>query len=148
MRKFIHNLQQILPLVHNTHLPAFIFALALLGFYLCGDIAEQSMLTLHAAFFLLNVTSAGILIYFNRRKPVLYLLVICLSYLLINHFKKLYSLDYLSSPAYLNLCFFAPLNLGLFYFWPDRRLLSRHTVYWLLVTVSYTHLTLPTNSRV
>lgn len=51
MRKFIHNLQQILPLVHNTHLPAFIFALALLGFYLCGDIAEQSMLTLHAAFF-------------------------------------------------------------------------------------------------
>lgn len=133
MRKFIHNLQQILPLVHNTHLPAFIFALALLGFYLCGDIAEQSMLTLHAAFFLLNVTSAGILIYFNRRKPVLYLLVICLSYLLINHFKKLYSLDYLSSPAYLNLCFFAPLNLGLFYFWPDRRLLSRHTVYWLLV---------------
>lgn len=133
MRKFIHNLQQILPLVHNTHLPAFIFALALLGFYLCGNIAEQSMLTLHAAFFLLNVTSAGILIYFNRRKPVLYLLVICLSYLLINHFKKLYSLDYLSSPAYLNLCFFAPLNLGLFYFWPDRRLLSRHTVYWLLV---------------
>ena len=69
MRKFIHNLQQILPLVHNTHLPAFIFALALLGFYLCGDIAEQSMLTLHAAFFLLNVTSAGILIYFNVRIP-------------------------------------------------------------------------------
>lgn len=54
MRKFIHNLQQILPLVHNTHLPAFIFALALLGFYLCGDIAEQSMLTLHAAFFCLT----------------------------------------------------------------------------------------------
>ena len=133
MRKFIHNLQQSLPLVHNAQLPAFIFGLALLGFYLYGDISSESMLTFHCAFFILSAISFGTLIYFNHRKPVFYLLITVLAYILINAFKRLYSLDYLSSPAYQNLCFFVPLNLGLFYFWPDRRLLSRYTVYWLLL---------------
>ena len=41
MRKFIHNLQQILPQVHNAQLPALIFGLALLGFYLYGDISTD-----------------------------------------------------------------------------------------------------------
>lgn len=133
MHKFIYNIQQILPQVHNSLLPALIFALALLGFYLYGNISSESMLTFHVAFFVINIVSAGILIYFNQRKPILYLLVVSLSYMLINYFKKRYSLDYLSSPAYLNLCFFVPLNLCLFYFWPNRRLLTRYTVYWLLL---------------
>lgn len=133
MHKFIYNIQQILPQVHNSLLPALIFALALLGFYLYGHISSESMLTFHVAFFAINIVSAGILIYFNQRKPILYLLVVSLSYMLINYFKKRYSLDYLSSPAYLNLCFFVPLNLCLFYFWPNRRLLTRYTVYWLLL---------------
>lgn len=132
MQNFIRNLRQIMPQVQNSMLPAFLFAAALLGFYLYGNISRDSMLTFHVSFYILNLVSTGILIYFNQRKPVLYLLVISLSYLLINYFKKRYSLDYLSSPAYLNLCFFVPLNLGLFYFWPNRRLLTHYTVYWLL----------------
>ncbi len=132
MRKFIHNLQQILPQVHNAQLPALIFGLALLGFYLYGDISTDSMLVFHGLFFFWAVASFAILIYFNRRKPVFYLLATVLAYILINAFKRLYSLDYLSSPAYQNLCFFIPLNLGLFYFCPNRRLLTRNTVYWLL----------------
>ena len=132
MRKFIHNLQQILPQVHNAQLPALIFGLALLGFYLYGDISTDSMLVFHGLFFFWAVASFAILIYFNRRKPVFYLLATVLAYIFINAFKRLYSLDYLSSPAYQNLCFFIPLNLGLFYFCPNRRLLTRNTVYWLL----------------
>jgi len=132
VRKFIYNLQQILPQAHNAHLPALIFGLALLGFYLYGDIDTESMLVFHTGFFLISLVCTGILIYFNQCKPFFYLLTIFIGYLLINCFKRMYSLDYLSSPAYFNLCFFTPLNLGLFYFWPNRRLLTRHTVYWLL----------------
>lgn len=133
MRKFIHNLQQILPQVHNSHFPALIFGLALLGFYFYGDISLSTMNSFHAMFFILNVVSAGILIYFNQRKPIFYLLNISLAYILINSFKNLYSLDYLSSPAYINLCFFMPINLCFCYFCPDKKLLTRHSVYWLLV---------------
>lgn len=132
MRKFIQNLAQIMPLVHNSLIPALVFGCALLGFYLYGDIAPASMLTLHYAFFTLCGITLSILLYFNRRKPFFFILVILAGYVLINHFKKLYSMDYLSSPAYQNLCFFVPLNLALFYFYPPRRLLTRKTVFWLL----------------
>lgn len=133
MRKFIHNLQQILPQVHNSHFPALVFGLALLGFYLYGDISLSSMNTFHVLFFIINLISAGILIYFNQRKPIFYLLNISLAYILINCFKNLYSLDYLSSPAYINLCFFVPINLVFCYFCPDSKLLTRQSVYWLLL---------------
>lgn len=133
MKNFIKNLQQILPQVHNSHFPALIFGLALLGFYLCGDINASTMYTYHVLFFSINIISAGILVYFNQRKPIFYLLNICLSYILINNFKNIYSLDYLSSPAYINLCFFIPINLCICYFYPDKKLLTRHSVYWLLV---------------
>lgn len=133
MRKFIHNLQQILPQVHNSHFPALIFGLALLGFYFYGDISLSAMTGFHTMFFVINIISAGILIYFNQRKPIFYLLNITLSYILINNFKSLYSLDYLSSPAYINLCFFIPINLCICYFCPDKKLLTRHSVYWLLL---------------
>lgn len=121
-----------MPLVHNSIIPALIFGAALLGYYLYGDITVASMLTLHYAFYTLCAAATLILVYFNQRKPVFFILTILVSYVLINHFKKLYSMDYLSSPAYLNLCFFVPLNLALFYFYPPHRLLTRHTVYWLL----------------
>ncbi len=123
---------QIMPLVHNSIVPALIFGCALLGFYLYGDIAPSSMLTLHYTFFTLCLITLSILIYFNQRKPFFFILTMMISYILINHFKQRYSMDYLSSPAYLNLCFFVPLNLALFYFYPPRHLLTRRTVFWLL----------------
>ena len=73
MRKFIHNLQQILPQVHNSHFPALIFGLALLGFYFYGDISLSAMNSFHILFFGINIISAAILIYFNQRKPIFYL---------------------------------------------------------------------------
>ena len=132
MRKFLYNIQQIMPLVHNTHLPAVIFALAFLGFHLYGNIAEQSMLTLHWTFFALVLCNLFVLTYFNQRTTFFYILSILCSYILINLFKQNYSLDYLSSPAYLNLCFFIPINLLCFNFYPKQKLKTISTIYWLL----------------
>lgn len=72
------------------------------------------------------------LLYFNRSKPVFYILITGLAYILINYLKNFYGNDYVASASYINLCFFLPLNLGIFYFLPNRKLLSRLNVYLLL----------------
>lgn len=73
-----------------------------------------------------------ILLYFNSRKPVFFILILFLSYILINYFKKVHGLNYYNSADYLNLCFFVPINLAIFYFLPNQRLLKKENVYLLL----------------
>ncbi len=55
-----------------------------------------------------------------------------LSYILINIFKNTFGIEYTTTSYYINLCFFLPLNLFLFNFIPNNKLLCRTNVYLLL----------------
>lgn len=132
MRKFFKNFKLIAPQIKNSLLPALIFAYAFLGYFIYGEISSQTRINLHFIFWISNISCLGILVYFNRRKPCFFLLTIMLSYMLINWLKRRYSLDYLSSSGYINLCFFTPLNLAIFYFLPKQQLLKLNNIWALM----------------
>jgi len=130
--KFFKHFNLILPQIQNSLLPALIFACAFLGYFLYGEIPFSILKDLHIIFWSLNISSIVILLYFNRRKPLFFSITIMLSYIIINRLKHQYSLDFLSTTDYINLCFFVPLNLTLFYFLPDYKILHKHNIYWLI----------------
>lgn len=126
------NMEQILPLIKNVFIPSALFGIALLCFFAYGQIAPASLTTLHCAFYIISFSSFMVLLYYNQSKPVFYILTFVLSYILINHLKNTLGADYATSSYYINLCFFIPLNLAIFYFIPNHRLLTRLNVYLLL----------------
>lgn len=132
MLKFLKNLNLIIPQVHTSWFPAFIFACAFLGYFFYGEVSPLARNYLHINFWCCSLLSIIVLIFFNRRKPIFFILIGILSYTIINWLKKQYSLDYLSSSEYINLCFFAPINLAIFYFLPNRRLLNIYNLLWLI----------------
>ena len=134
MLKLNISLEKILPLLKNTFLPALVFGAGVIGFYAANPFPESSLLTLHSLFYVLSFATFLILLYFDSRKPVFFILITVLSYILINYVKKNGGESYQSSAEYLNLCFFLPLNLTIFYFLPGGKLLRKENV-WLLLSV-------------
>lgn len=131
--KYAAQIEKIVPLITPVFIPALIFAAALFGFYLYAPLTTAANLTFHVLFYMTGFACFMILLYFNRRKPVFFMLCAAVSYILINIIKNKYGTDYFSEPAYQNLCIFIPLNLALFYFWPPQRLLTRTNVWLLLI---------------
>lgn len=134
MRRFFKNFNLIVPQIQNSLLPALIFACAFLGYFFYGEISPLARHNLHLIFWFSNALCLAVLIYFNRNKPFFFLLCIALSYMIINWLKHNYSLDYLSTSAYINLCFFIPINLGIFYYLPPQKLISTKTL-WIMTAV-------------
>lgn len=131
--KYAAQIEKIVPLIAPVFIPALIFAAALFGFYLYSPLSAATNMTFHVIFYMTGFACFMILLYFNRRKPVFFILCAAVSYILINIIKNKYGTDYIPEPAYQNLCLFIPLNLALFYFWPQQRLLTRTNVWLLLV---------------
>lgn len=132
MLKFSFNIKQGISLIKNTFIPALFFACGLLTFYGYVELSENTMLSLHYAFYAFNFINFLILLYFNRRKPSFFILIIMLTYILINYLKRTFGEEYFTTPAFINLCFFLPLNLAFFYFYPPKLLLTKESVYFLL----------------
>ena len=105
MLKLNISLEKILPLLKNTFLPALVFGAGVIGFYAANPFPESSLLTLHSLFYVLSFAAFLILLYFDSRKPVFFILITVLSYILINYVKKNGGESYQSSAEYLNLCF-------------------------------------------
>ena len=114
-------------------IPASLFALALIFFYSTDELSVTTLYTLHAGIYLISFAGFLILLYFNQRKPAFYILMMLLSYVLINILKNKYNQDYATTSYYIGLCFFLPLNMLSFYFIPNSRLLCRSNVYLLLL---------------
>lgn len=139
MSSFSTSLEKIFPLTKNIFIPALIFGTALIGFYIKDTITIPSMLTLHTLFYVFNFVSIMILLYYNQSKSVFFIFCATLGYIVVNYLKNKYGANYQSEPLYGNLCFFMPLNLALFYFWPNHRLLIKNNVYLLLaIFIQYT----------
>lgn len=140
MLTFFKNFKLIVPQIQNSLLPAFIFACALLGYFIYGEISPLSRHNLHLIFWISSISSIAVLSCFNRRKPLFFILIIMLSYIIINWLKRHYSLDYLSTTDYINLCFFAPVNLFIFCFLHDHKLYQKQN--FLLLAFVFAQLTL------
>ena len=133
MLKFFKNFNLIVPQIQNSLLPTFIFACALLGYFIYGEISVLARHNLHTIFWSSSLITFFILSLFNYRKPFFFLLTIIVSYILINYLKRQYSLDYLSYPSYINLCFFAPINLAIFYFLHNQKLFCSRNLYFFML---------------
>lgn len=132
MNKLSLFIERIVPLIKNIFIPAALFTAGIIVFYAYGHISPVSLKTLHTLFYLISFASFMTLLYFNQSKPVFYILITGLGYILINYLKNLYGSEYADTSYYTNLCFFLPLNLCIFYFIPNGKLLSRLNVYLLL----------------
>lgn len=124
--------EKIIPLIIHMLFPAFLFGSCLLGFYLSAPFDSQTASGMHAFFYIFSFAAAIILLYFNLNKSLFFILSIALAYILINLFKNLYGEAYAETAAYQNLSTLLPINLIFFYFWPNRKFLSKDTVFLLL----------------
>ena len=127
-------IEKTLPLIGNMLLPAFLFAFALLSFYLSTAFSDGIKAFLHISFYLLSFAGFLVLLYFNRSKPVFLFLIMVLAYTLINLLKHGLAEEYTQSAAYISLCSLVPLNLLFFCFWPSGQLLRKTNV-WLLLGI-------------
>lgn len=132
MLNFISNLKNILPLTKNSNLPAIIFAISLFSFYIFENLQIESMLIINILFYIFCIASYGVLIYFNNRKPAMFILVMLLSYIAINFLKKYIPNQYLQSPYYINICVIVPINLLIFYLIPSKKLFSKENAFILI----------------
>ena len=133
MNKINAYIEQFFPLIKNIFVPAVLFALALIFFYAFENFSFITLQSLHISFYVISFAGFLTLLFFNQRKPVFYILMTVLSYILINILKNKYNQDYATTSYYISLCFFLPINLLGFYFIPDNRMLSKNNVYLLLL---------------
>ena len=132
MNRLSAKIERILPLIKNIFVPAGLFGTALIAFYGWDSASAATLKALHYAFYLAGFASFMILLYFNRRRPAFYVLLMILSYIIINRLKTVFGSDYNTTAYYINLCFFLPANLLAFYFIPDNRLLIKMNIFLLL----------------
>lgn len=133
MHQIFQQLEKFFPLLKNTSVPAVIFAVGLLGFYLYQPLEAARLQHLHQGYFVASLLSLCILFYFNRSKPVFFILITLSGYTLLNFLKRKYGEEYILSPEYVNLSIFLPFNLIILYYLPDRRLLTTNSLYILLL---------------
>ena len=74
-KKYAGYLKQILPLMKNSLLPVLLLGTALGAYFMLAPFGEEAQRFLHVGFFLSCAASAGILIYFNRNRPLFFVLV-------------------------------------------------------------------------
>ncbi len=126
-KKYAGYAKQILPLMKNSLLPAFLLCITLC-FYFTVETADGAWLHFfHTGFFLLNIAACIILIYFDRNRPLFFIITLTLSYCLINYLKFTHGIIYNQTADYYNLVFFSAFGLLFFYFLPDRPAFSKDT---------------------
>ncbi len=130
--QFLKNMGNILPLTAHSIIPCFIMGVAIVGYYLIEEISPLYMQTFHWNIYILGIFSMGILGYFNRNKPLFFILSILVAYLLINNIRRVDGAEFIYSFSYQNLCVLLPINLLVFYLLPKHRFLSKETLYMLV----------------
>ena len=120
----------------NSFIPALLLLISVLIFYTQENIEPSSQSTLHIAFYCLSLISLSALFYFNQSHPAFFIILMTLSYFLINLFKSQFGEDYTTSAAYISLCFLAPINFLALYFLPNKKLFKKKNAYILLILLA------------
>ena len=132
-KKFTRCLKQILPLMKNSLLPAALLYLTFAVYFSAEQLDEHWLSLLHIGFFILSLSGCALLSYFNRNRPLFFIITVGICYCLINYLKFYHGTIYNLSPDYYNLVFFMGILLLFFYFLPDRPFFSIDTVHFLLI---------------
>ena len=132
-KKFTGYLKQIVPLMQNSLIPALILYAALTVFLTVTPFNPKALHFLHLGFFMVCFASVGILTFFNHNRPLFFILVLMIAYMLINYLKYAHGIIYNLSVDYFNLCFLTAVSLMFFYFLPNRPLFSQDTVNFTLI---------------
>lgn len=133
MLKFALILDKIIPLIRNMLIPALLFGGGLVYFFAAEEIPHASQLTLHHLFYAASCLSFLILLYFRKGIAVFFILTGAVSYVLTNYIKITNPAAFRESADFINLSIFIPLNLIIFYFWPQKQLLKKKNIYLLLL---------------
>lgn len=133
LKKYINYLRQVLPLMKNSWLPAGILLAVSCLFMLLSPFPEVVQNILHTTFYVITISNIAILMFYNRNRPMFFVIVMLISYMLINYLKFYHGVIYYLTPDYANLVFLSVAGLIFFYFLPDRPLFSTDTVYFLII---------------
>lgn len=133
LKKYGYYLRQILPLMHNSWLPAALLLTAVCGYMLFEPLDNAVQNFFHAAFYFFNLAGVLLLARANRNRPLFFVIVMTLAYMTVNWLKYNHGVIYYLTPAYYNLVFFTATGLLFFYFLPNRPLLSADTVNFLII---------------
>ena len=133
---FESNVKYIFSTIKSSFIPAFCFALGLLGFYAYYPYESVLNYHLHYFFYGLVFLSLSTLYFVNRSKPFLTILTGTICYILLNNLKISLGENFVHSAEYLWLCFLLPLNLAVFYFLPPSKLKNIRNFYLLLFTLA------------
>lgn len=132
-KKYTGYIQQIVPLMRNSLLPALLLYAALGTFLVLSPFDESWLRFLHIGFFAVCLCTISILIHFNRNRPLFFTLTLMLSYMLINYLKYTHGIIYYLTPDYLNLSFLTASGMIFFYFLPNRPLFSQDTINFIII---------------
>ena len=130
------NLKYIFSTIKSSFLPAFFLLLGLVLFYAESPYEGGLPLFLHYAFILTAIVNFILLCLTDRSKPMFALLVGFTGYLIVNHLKREYGENFVSSPEFQCLCFALPLNLLFLYFLPQSKLNTYRNAGLLLLLLS------------
>jgi len=133
LKKYINYLWQILPLLKNSWLPAGLLLVAACLFMLFFPLPDLVQNILHITFYAATFSNIALLMFYNRNRPMFFVIIILLSYMLINYLKYFHGVIYYLTPDYANLVFLSIAGMIFFYFLPDRPLFSIDTVYFLII---------------
>lgn len=130
------NLKYIFSTIKSSFLPALFLLLGLVLFYAESPYEGGLPLFLHYAFILTAIVNFILLCLTDRSKPMFALLVGFTGYLIVNHLKREYGENFVSSPEFQCLCFALPLNLLFLYFLPQSKLNTYRNAGLLLLLLS------------
>ena len=116
------NLKYIFSTIKGSFLPAFFLLLGLVLFHAENPYEGGLPLFFHYALILTVIINFILLCMTDRSKPMFALLVGFTGYLIVNHLKREYGENFVSSPEFQCLCFALPLNLLFLYFLPQSKL--------------------------
>lgn len=126
------TLEKYLPLISAMMFPASLFAVGLFCFLIKGNFEFDTAKIFHICFYIINFLSLVILLNFNRGRPLFFMTVIFISYVLLNYLKNKYGTDFKTTIWYQNLSILIPANLIFFYGYFIRRFFCRHSLFILL----------------
>lgn len=132
MLEFLLNLRKIITFAKDSILPAMIFAISLIGFYLFEVLETPNLKVINILFYLCAITSYSVLIYFNKNKGAMFSLIILISYIAINYLKLTMSFEFIHSKYFINIAILTPINLVFFYFLPNNKFITKENTYILL----------------
>lgn len=127
------TLEKHLPTVSNMLFPAFVFAAILFTFLLDENIDNDWGLFFHWSFLFMAFLNFVIMLNFNYGKSLLLVLLNLISYITLNYLKNRFGTDFNTTFDFQALCVLYPFNVGLFYFWHERKFISRRSLSMLVV---------------